>query len=156
MVASAAAAAAGSRAKDDPASAAAVARSRATRRSRPSRAASGSRGRNSAMSTPGGPSFVRASRPGSSIAAHRLSAVWREPTSTARAGASPSRAYGRKRSGFGLTVYSSAEPWTLTAYGTPSSARASTTGPITRWLASATSGRTRSATSRTAATLRSR
>ena len=93
---------------------------------------------------------------GSSIAAHRLSAVWREPTSTARAGASPSRAYGRKRSGCGLTVYSSAEPWTLTAYGTPSSARASTTGPITRWLASATSGRTRSATSRTAATLRSR
>jgi hypothetical protein len=67
------------------------------------------------MSTPGGPSFVRASSSGSSIAAHRLSPVWREPTSTARARARPSRAYGRKRSGFGFTVYSSAEPWTLTA-----------------------------------------
>ena len=61
---------------------------------------------------------------------------------------------GLKR-GYGFTVYSSALPWIFTAYGTSPSARASTTGPITRWLASATSGRTRSATSRTAATLAS-
>ena len=79
---------------------------------------------------------------GSSIAAHRLSAVWREPTSMPRAPASPSRAYGRKR-GYGLTVYSSALPWILTAYGTPSAERRArgSAGPITRWLASATSGR---------------
>ena len=156
MAESASAAARGSRAKEEASSTASVSRRRRTSASSPPHAASGSRGMNSAISTPGGPSLVRASRPGSSIAAHRLSAVWREPTSTALAGASPSRAYGRKRSGCGLTVYSSAEPWTLTAYGTPSSARASTAGPITRWLASATSGRTGSATSRTAATLRSR
>ena len=40
-------------------------------------------------------------------------------------------------------------------HAVPSSARARITGPITRWLASATSGRARSATSRTAATLAS-
>ena len=92
---------------------------------------------------------------GSSISAHRLSAVWREPTSTPRAPARPSTAYGRKR-GYGLTVYSSALPWILTAYGTePSSARARIAGPITRWFASATSGRTSSTTSRTAATFAS-
>ena len=55
---------------------------------------------------------------GSPSARHRLAAVWREPTSTAAAPARPSRAASRKRSGCGLTVYSSALPWTLTAYGT--------------------------------------
>ena len=70
--------------------------------------------------------------------------------------ARPSRAAGRKR-GYGLTVYSSALPWILTAYGTPvpASARARISGPMTRWFASATSGRARATTSRTAATLRS-
>ena len=63
-------------------------------RSRPARAASGSRGAKRSTSTPGGPSRVRAGSAGSSIAAHRLSAVWREPTSTPRAPASPSAAYG--------------------------------------------------------------
>ncbi len=111
------------------------------------------RGRNSSMSTPGGPSRVRAGRPSSSIAAHRLSAVWREPTRTVRARSRPSRAAGRNRAGSRLTVYSSALPWTFTAYGTASpSPRARTSGPITRWLASATSGRARAATSRTATT----
>ncbi len=84
---------------------------------------------------------MRAGSCGSSIAAHSDSAVWREPTSTVRARASPSRAAGRKRSGWGLTAYSSALPWTLTAYGTRSgSPRARISGPITRWLASAMSG----------------
>ena len=83
---------------------------------RPARAAAGSRGPNCSMSTPGGPSRVRRSSSGSSIAAHRLSAVWREPTSTPRARARPSRAYGRKR-GCGLTVYSSAEPWIFDGVG---------------------------------------
>ena len=53
-------------------------RAEPVRARRPARA-----GVNSAMSTPGGPSFVRASTLGSPIAAHRLSAVWRDPTSTA-------------------------------------------------------------------------
>ena len=74
-----------------------------------------SRGRKRDTSTPGGPSLVRASSPGSAIVSHRLSAVWREPTSTALAGARPSRARPTKRSGSGLTVYSSALPWTFTA-----------------------------------------
>ena len=94
---------------------------RAARRSRsaarPARAAAGSRGAKRSTSTPGGPSRVRPGSDGSSISAHRLSAVWREPTSTPRAPARPSTAYGRKR-GYGLTVYSSALPWILTAYGT--------------------------------------
>ena len=55
----------------------------------------------------------------------------------------PSRAKGRKRSGSGFTVYSSAEPWTLAANPgrrrPPSPARARIAGPITRWLASAAS-----------------
>ena len=80
----------------------------------PARAASGSRGANAPTSTPGGPRRVRASSVGSSTAAHRLSAVCREPTSTPRAAAMPSRAWGRNR-GCGFTVYSSALPWTFTA-----------------------------------------
>ena len=79
----------------------------------------------------------------------------REPTSTPPAPARPSAAYGRNRARCGLTVYSSALPWIFTAYGTPASARARIAGPITRWLASATSGRARATTSRTAATLAS-
>ena len=82
--------------------------------SRPRCAASASRGAKRATSTPGGPRRVRAGSDGSSISAHRLSAVWREPTSTPRAPASPSTAKGLKR-GYGLTVYSSALPWILTA-----------------------------------------
>ena len=58
---------------------------------------------------------MRAGSSGSSIAAQSDSAVWREPTRTVRARASPSRAAGRKRSGCGLTAYSSALPWILTA-----------------------------------------
>ena len=82
--------------------------------------------------------------------------MWREPTRIPRAPARPSTAKGLKR-GYGLTVYSSALPWILTAYGTePPSARARIAGPITRWLASATSGRARATTSRTAATFASR
>ena len=80
----------------------------------PAAAAAGSRGANVATSTPGGPSRVRSSRPGSASAAHRLSAVWWEPTSTPRAPRIPSIANGMKR-GYGLTVYSSALPWILTA-----------------------------------------
>ena len=49
------------------------------------------------------------------MTSHRLSAVCEEPTSTAEAPASPSRAQPRKRSAFGRTTYSSALPWTLTA-----------------------------------------
>ena len=60
---------------------------------------------------------------GSSISAHRLSAVCREPTRIPRARARPSAAYGLKR-GYGLTVYSSALPWIFTAYGVSASARA--------------------------------
>ena len=52
----------------------------------------------------------------------------------------PSSAYGRKRSGCGRTVYSSALPWIFTAYGAHRRRRARITGPMTRWLASATSG----------------
>ena len=89
------------------------------------RASSESRGANRSTSTPGGPRRVLPGSAGSSIAAHRLSAVWREPTRTPRAPASPSRACGMNR-GWGLTTYSSAEPWILAAYGTssPASARA--------------------------------
>ena len=137
------------------AAAGAIAARRSRRAASPGAAASGSRGAKRATSTPGGPSRVRPGSDGSSISVHRLSAVWREPTSTPRAPARPSTAYGRKR-GYGLTTYSSALPWIFTAYGTSSSARARIAGPITRWLASATSGRARATTSRTAATLASR
>ena len=147
-----------SRSNDEPVCASsAAACSRARRPSRRSAAAAGPAGVKISTSTPGGPSRVRSGSAGSSIAAHRLSAVCREPTSTPEAPARPSRANGRKRGGSCLTTYSSALPWIFTAYGIPSgpSARARITGPITRWLASATSGRTCSATARTAATLRS-
>ncbi len=155
IVASAAAASAAERSNELPVSAASsVAARRVCSVASPSRAGAGARGAKRSMSTPGGPRRVRSRTVGSSIAAHKALAVWREPTRIPRAPSRPSRAYGMNR-GYGLTVYSSALPWILTAYGTPAceSARASTAGPITRWLASATSGRTRSATSRTAATL---
>src|SRR5205807_9130397 len=104
-----------------------------------------------------GPSRVLPGSDESESASHRLSAVWREPTSTLLARAIPARAYGRNL-GYGLTVYSSALPWILIAYGTPLSARARAriSGPITRWLASATSGFARAATSATARTFASR
>ena len=127
---------------------------RAARRRRPARHPARA-ARTAPTSTPGGPSRVRPGSDGSSISAHSDSAVWREPTSTPRAPARPSTAYGRNR-GYGLTTYSSALPWIFTAYGTSPSARARIAGPITRWFASATSGRARSTTSRTAATLASR
>ncbi len=85
----------------------------------------------------------------------------REPTSTPDAASIPSRANGRKRSGSGFTVYSSAEPWTLAAKpgppaAAPSPARARIAGPITRWFASAASGGpAASITLRTAATFAS-
>ncbi len=126
-------------------------RGRRPARRRPARAAAGSRGAKAPMSTPGGPSRVRPGRSGSWSVSHSRSAVWREPTSTPRAPPMPRRAGSRKRSGCGATVYSSALPWILTAYGVRGSARARISGPITRWLASATSGCTRSATSRTGA-----
>ena len=55
-------------------------------------ASSGSRGTKVWTSTPGGPRKVRSRRPSSGIAAQRLSAVCREPTSTALAGTRPSLA----------------------------------------------------------------
>ncbi len=74
-------------------------------------------GLNSFVSTPGGPRRVFSLRPATSgSASQRDSAVWREPTRTPDAASMPSLAYGRKR-GFGLTVYSRAEPWTLAAKG---------------------------------------
>ena len=81
--------------------------------------------------------------------------MWRDPVRTPRAPRTPSSAAGTNR-GCGFTTYSSALPWIFTAYGTPvpASARASTSGPMTRWFASAASGRARATTSRTAATLR--
>src|SRR5207247_5079181 len=87
---------------------------RSRRAVRPARASRRPRGAKRAMSTPGGPSRVRGARDGSPIVAHRLSAVWREPTSTPHARARPSTANGRNR-GNGLTTYSSALPWILTA-----------------------------------------
>ena len=89
---SAAAASADERVKEDPAGP-----SSRRRRQEPSHAAlrglraaaSGSRGAKRATSTPGGPSRVRSASPGSGSAAHRLSAVWREPTSTPRAPREP-------------------------------------------------------------------
>ena len=75
------------------------------------------------MSTPGGPSRVRASSAG---VVHRrpqaLGGVARADEDAAR----PREALARVRAGSagsGLTVYSSALPWTFTAYGTPSPAR---------------------------------
>ena len=56
-----------------------------------------------------------ASSSGSPIAAHRLSAVWREPTSTRARARQPLAGVREEAPGCGLTVYSSAEPWTLTA-----------------------------------------
>ena len=113
---SAAAAAPWSSAKADASSASSSSApaSRSTSAASPARAAAGSRGPKAWTSTPGGPRRVRAGSSGSSIAAHRLRAVWPEPTSTPRAPASPSRAQGLKR-GCGLTVYSSALPWIFTA-----------------------------------------
>ena len=68
---------------------------------RPRRAA---RGGNWSMSTPGGPSRVRAGSAVSSIAPHRLvGGVPRADEHASRARARPSRAYGRKRSGSRLT-----------------------------------------------------
>ncbi len=132
------------------------ARRRAANAPSSARAAAGSRGTKRSTSTPGGPSRVRVLSAGP-----RAPATGSPPCGGSRracraAPATPSRAYGRKRSGSGLTVYSSALPWTFTAYGTlPPSARARITGPITRWLASATSGETSSTSSRTAATFAS-
>ena len=54
-------------------------------------------GMNVCTSTPGGLRKVRSRSPSSGIAAQRLSAVCREPTSTARAGTRHSLAYGAKR-----------------------------------------------------------
>ena len=70
--------------------------------------------RNASTSTPGR-AEPRALARVSGIAAHRLSPVWREPTRMPRAPARAPRApTGRKR-GCGLTTYSSALPWILTA-----------------------------------------
>ncbi len=119
-------------------------------------------GVNRSTSTPGGPNRVFCSSPGRSRAAHRLSPVCLEPTSTPEAACIPSRANGRKRSGSGFTVYSSAEPCTLAAKpgppaASPSPARARIAGPITRWFArAAPGGPAVSTTPRTAATLASR
>ena len=105
---------------------------------------SGSRRRNVCTSTPGGPEpgalAAATARPPAPRTAS--SPVWCEPTSTPFAPRIPSSAYGRKRSGCGRTVYSSALPWIFTAYGDLARrARGpGSPGPITRWFASATSG----------------
>jgi hypothetical protein len=114
------------------------------------------RGRNVPVSTPGGPRRVFSRRPRTlGKAAHRDSAVWRDPTSTQFAASMPSSAYGRKRCGWGLTVYSRAEPWILAAKD-PMPARARMQGPMTRCPASAASGGpAESTTARTASTLAS-
>ena len=84
-VASASAAAAGSRANEESGFPAGAWRSRARRASsRPRRAASRlARAELARCRRPAGRASCGASSSGSSIAAHRLSAVWREPTSTA-------------------------------------------------------------------------
>ena len=121
----------------------------------PAAARSGSRGAKRATSTPGGPRRVRSKRRIAERLPQAGGGVTGADEHRARAGESLAREP-RKRSGCGLTVYSSALPWTFTAYGTsPASARARITGPITRWFASATSGRASATTSRTAATLAS-
>ena len=59
---------------------------------------------------------MRARSDGSSASTSKSdSPVWCEPTSTPFAPRIPSSAYGRKRSGCGRTVYSSALPWIFTA-----------------------------------------